>query len=319
MKQAVTAGGGGRFTSANPSDKLSPASGDEYSLGSTVTTKSPTSAGSSDSSNGTIGPVCSPLKSIHGYSTGSPIKGRAGQGGLTSPQISRQPGCIPSQTTRLPGIGPPQATPQSSYASPQGTAPLLARRYSNAGSTRGGVMLQPTFASDGPVPQTMFAVPEEAAVQEFAFRRGQQDRGNPRDRVPHNPFASHFDKVWVKYYLDGKNSTLENKKPLSVSSSPTGANFNWAPLINPYTQDAEHPKGSFDEEYSHGLCESALKGMSHQISLVCKRGKEWDRYVCEIPSPVAQALQHFPELLVRYRSLQRDAREALGGGRPYGY
>ncbi|KAF2797780.1 hypothetical protein K505DRAFT_234699 [Melanomma pulvis-pyrius CBS 109.77] len=163
----------------------------------------------------------------------------------------------------------------------------------------------------------MYAVPEGLAVQEFAFRRGQQDRGNTRDRVPANPFHPAFNVAWVSSYHRGKRSTADAIELAADPPSPSRANYDWPPLVNVYTQTPEHPRGSYDEKYARSACETALDGMESLIKAVCQRGKQWDKAICDVPQPIAVALQNYPDLMDRYDYLKTAAKEAIGGGLPF--
>ena len=163
----------------------------------------------------------------------------------------------------------------------------------------------------------MYQIPQESAVQEFAFRRGQQDRGNTRDRVPPNQFGAQYDLIWDTFYKKGKQSNADAIVLADNPPSPSHPNFGWAPLVNVYTQSLEHPRGNYDAEFSRNVCQSALDGMEMLIHRVCRRRDQWDKYVCDVPRPVVEALPNFPDLLGRYENLRRIAHEALGGGLPY--
>ncbi|KAF2876405.1 hypothetical protein BDV95DRAFT_224856 [Massariosphaeria phaeospora] len=167
--------------------------------------------------------------------------------------------------------------------------------------------------------QTIYSIPEYLIVEEFAFRRGQQDRAQERDRVPDNPFDKRHDTVWSQHYSLGKQSTGDPVVIPSTQGFQAGNNFDWPGLINPYTQTPEHPRGTFDPVFVRNNCDSALKGMVMLIEKVCLRGRDWDRLVCDVSPQIAMACEHFPDLADRYKSLKRDANVAMNGGRPLGY
>lgn len=198
--------------------------------------------------------------------------------------------------------------PAGSYASP-------ARRLT--GSSIQPPMMHPSIG----VRQTMNGISEAVAVEEFAFRRGQQDRGSVRTRIPKNPFHPVHNQAWELNYLRGKQSKTPAVVSRSNAASPSGKNYAWPILINPYTQNQEHPNGSFDAEWAQDMIIRALDSMAAIISMILKRGKqgEWQRAVCDVPAPVAEALSDYPHLMGRYEKLKRDAQEAIAGGRPQGY
>jgi hypothetical protein len=185
---------------------------------------------------------------------------------------------------------------------------------SNGAAVRASGLFHPTLNTNG---QAMYAIPEEAAVQEFAFRRGQQDRGNTRDRLPPNPYHPSFDVMWETYYKKGK---ISGGDPIALPAdppSPSRANYDWPPLVNAFTQTPEHPHGIYDERFARSVCESALDAMESLVKTVCKRGKTWQSTVCDVPHPITTALLNYPDLLDRYEDLKSAAREAVGGGLPY--
>ncbi|KAL5121959.1 hypothetical protein ACEQ8H_000175 [Pleosporales sp. CAS-2024a] len=166
---------------------------------------------------------------------------------------------------------------------------------------------------------SLTGVPELCAVQEMAFRQGQQGRGVSRERVPPSPFAKHFDQVWTQFYLLGKECGGMPFSSSTTAKTSEHANFPWAPLINPYTQDLEHPNGAIDSEWVRKVCIMALDGMAALIGTVCRRQGEWRKTVCDVPAQIKQALMQFEDLRNRYERLQQDAREAVAGGLPYRY
>jgi hypothetical protein len=168
----------------------------------------------------------------------------------------------------------------------------------------------------------MNSVPEYCAVQEIAFRQGQYDRatGGLRNTVSPSPFSQHLDHVWAQYYKLGMAFGGEPvRRSAAPSSSSSRHNFTWPALINPATQDLEHPNGSVDMEWARKICEIGLDCMQELIRLVCKRGNDWRKIVCDIPAPTREAMRAFPDLYEHYEILKRDAHEALNDGLPMGY
>ena len=166
---------------------------------------------------------------------------------------------------------------------------------------------------------SMSGIPEPLAVQELAFRQGQHDRGGSRNRVPPSPFAKHFDIVWAEYY---KLGSIYGGEPAIRPTAPPAAshdNFAWTVLINPATQDLEHPNGTIDMAWTHKMCTVTLNCMRELIRVVCGRPNDWRKYVCDIPGPAQQAIANFPDLLEYYEMLKHEAHEALSGRIPPGY
>lgn len=242
---------------------------------------------------------------------GSPVK------------IGQQLVCRDSTTSQLGHMsyGNPQPVQRRESMISQGTSSSQPSRHSSSSITTGNSavarssgLLHPTLNTNG---QSMYAIPEGTAVQEFAFRRGQQDRGNTRDRIPANPYHTSFDVMWETYYKKGK---LSRGDPIILPAdppSPSRANYDWPPLVNPYTQTPEHPRGIYDENFARGVCIGALEAMEALIKTVCKRGKTWQSTVCDVPQPIAVALLNYPDLLDRYEDLKSAAQEAVGGGLPF--
>jgi hypothetical protein len=166
---------------------------------------------------------------------------------------------------------------------------------------------------------SLTGVPEVLAVQEMAFRQGQHDHGVSRDRLPSSPFAKQFDQVWTEFYILGK---AYGNKPGASSTATTSSshhNFPWPVLINPYSQDLEHPNGVIDTEWVRKICTMALNCMAALIRMVCRREGEWRKTICDVPAQIQHALMNFFDLRTRYEELKRDAREAIAGGLPAGY
>jgi hypothetical protein len=175
----------------------------------------------------------------------------------------------------------------------------------------------PTMSQDPNVP-SLTGVPQVLAVQEMAFRQGQRDHGGSRERYPPSPFAKQFDDVWVEYYVLGK-ATGGTPNESSTPDAPAYQNFPWPVLINPYTQDLEHPNGSVDSEWVRKVCNIGLNCMAALIGTVCRRQGDWRKTTCDVPTQIKQALLSFDDLRARYEKLSRDAREAGAGGLPAGY
>ena len=203
----------------------------------------------------------------------------------------------------------------SSNASQMSNSRPSPRRPSFTSSLRSPSMLSPTDEFNT---ASMSGVPEHLAVSGLAFRQGQYDCGSFRNRVPPNPFASHFDNLWAEYY---KLGAAYGGAPAALPStaSPSHENFSWSVLINTATQDLEHPNGSIDMDYARNICIIGLNCMKELIGVVCKRNNDWRKIVCDIPTPVQQAILNFPDLCAQYENLKQQAREALGGGIPMGY
>lgn len=170
-----------------------------------------------------------------------------------------------------------------------------------------------------PSTTSMTAIPEALAVQELAFRHGQEDRYVARDRMPSSPFAKAFDEVWSSYYKLGKAFGGKPVDTSATSSSQSCPNYEWPVLINPYTQSLESPNGHVDIAWTRKVCVIALNCMDAMIRATCKRAGDWSRMVIDVPTPCQQVLMQFPDLLHHYERLKRDGQEALNGGRPYGY
>jgi hypothetical protein len=150
----------------------------------------------------------------------------------------------------------------------------------------------------------------------MAFREGQRYNSSAPDDVPANPFAKHFDQLWSAFYKLGKEC---GGQPVSAPVPQSHHNFTWPVLINPHTQSLERPNGSFDPVWSRKMIQIALNCMEELIRVACRRNTGWDKTVADIPLPAQEALMAFPDLAEHYEALKRDAKEALAGGRPYGY
>ena len=124
------------------------------------------------------------------------------------------------------------------------------------------------------------------------------------------------DQLWYVFYKLGKECGSQR--------APTPANtsnhiFKWPILINPYTQSLDRPDGALDLAWSRKMIQMALNCMQELIRITCRRNTGWDKTVADIPLPAQEALAAFPDLAEQYAQLKRDAREARGGGIPYGY
>ncbi|KAF2702954.1 hypothetical protein K504DRAFT_419489 [Pleomassaria siparia CBS 279.74] len=204
---------------------------------------------------------------------------------------------------------------QGPYVTP---ARRSANSKSNSGLARGRPgLLHPVLSTNNAMGQNMYAIPEKVGVQEFAFRRGQQDRGNTRDRIPPNQFHPGFDKVWDYYYIKGKQSHGPAILLPANPPSPSRANYDWPPLVNPYTQTPEHPHGIYDEQYARAVCDQALNAMESLVRDTCTRKGQWEKTVCDIPQPIANAIWSYPDLAQRYADLSYAAQEAVAGGLPF--
>ncbi|KAF1838324.1 hypothetical protein BDW02DRAFT_14882 [Decorospora gaudefroyi] len=241
---------------------------------------------------------------------------------LTSPhsarmQAAQQYDSSPQRTAlkrlvQLQGSGTQHHGSHASHTSENWRSPRRPSTISNPGIS----------ASSNPVDAfhttSMSGVPEYLAVQELAFRRGQDDHGGSRNGIPSSPFAKHFDHVWAEHYkLGSVFGGVPAVRPTATSSSRE--NFAWSVLINPATQDLDDPNGSIDMEWARNICIMALNSMKELICVVCKRPADWRKYVCDIPSPVQQVIVVFPDLSAHYEALKQDAQQALGGGIPAGY
>jgi hypothetical protein len=171
----------------------------------------------------------------------------------------------------------------------------------------------------GPNVMSLTGIPEVLAVQEMAFRQGQNDHGVSRERLPSSPFARKYDQVWVEFYLKGKACGGTPRTTSTGTHSPSHKNYTWPPLINPYTQDLEHPNGAVDVEWARKICEMALHSMCALIGTVCRREGDWQKIVCDVPAPIKDALMDFEDLSIRYEQLKKMAREATAGGLPISY
>jgi hypothetical protein len=166
----------------------------------------------------------------------------------------------------------------------------------------------------------LVGIPKVSAVQEMAYRQGQRDRGMPRERAPASPFAEQFDDIWLEFYVMGTLcGAATGTQPTATANTSGRQRFSWPVLINPYTQDLQHPNGVTDTEWTRKMCAAALNCMVALIRTVCKREKDWNKIVCDVPLQIQVALQDFADLQARYVKLKQDAHEALKGGFPAGY
>ncbi|KAH7077242.1 hypothetical protein FB567DRAFT_596421 [Paraphoma chrysanthemicola] len=262
---------------------------------------------SPSASMSTLSSATNHIRTAAEYSTGSPQKLRAPhrlqantelepRHGLAS--VSQGQPRTPRRDTLINQASPMSRSGRASFSSPLRT---------------------PTLFHDPNAP-SLTGIPEILAVQEMAFRQGQHDSGVTRDRVPSSPFAKHFDQVWIQFYVFGKEY---GGKPIASLAASQGQsshqNFPWPVLINPYTQDLEHPNGAIDAEWVRKVCTIALNCMQALIRTVCTRQGDWRKVVCDVPTQIKQALMGFDDLRKRYESLKQDAHEAVAGGLPQGY
>lgn len=160
---------------------------------------------------------------------------------------------------------------------------------------------------------------EDVAVQELAFHKGVLDRDANRNLMPPSPFEAKYDHDWKLHWHRGRESQTRGAIDFPPPRSPSHPNFNWAPLINPHARGAEQPVAIYDPGWSRALCSSDLDGMESLIRKVMRRGKEWERLVCDVTADTRDALQYYPDLEERYEKLKYDAQAALAGRRPSGY
>lgn len=222
------------------------------------------------------------------YNTGSPLQ-------LTPSRRAQVPAYTVSQGLQIRAFLPDQ------YGQSPGS--------SNGRGSFSSTLRAPTVPYN-PTAPSITGIPEDLSVQEFAYRQGQHDRNSPRDRVPPNPFAKHYDFLWAEAYRQGK---LEGGVPIQCPELPSNAshqNFEWPVLINAYTQDLEHPNGSVDLEYAREICEMALGSMESLLQQAYSRIGEWKRLVIDIPNPCHQAMMHFPDLMERYEQLKKASHAA---------
>ncbi|KAF2832099.1 hypothetical protein CC86DRAFT_340362 [Ophiobolus disseminans] len=226
-------------------------------------------------------------------------------------------------TTPVRGSGSPQqmSTPRQvgakiqSPRTPQG----LAMGGSRAMLARQGSPLQAPPMSHCPVASSLKGIPEVLTVQELAFRQGQLDHGVTCAQAPRSPFAEYYDYLWLEYYVLGKEVGGTPVSAPNTEQTSTIENFPWPILINPYTQGLQRPNGAVDADWVRKVCILALDCMAALVASVCRRQREWKTMVCDVPSPIRQAIKHFDDLEMRYQGLQKAAKEALAGGLPAGY
>jgi transglutaminase/protease-like cytokinesis protein 3 len=230
---------------------------------------------------------------------------------LASPQAIQQYGgsAQKTQSSRADHLNNPNTQHRSTHASQISDNWRTSGRPSFNSSRRSSPIVNSADTS----PPLMTDVPEYLAVQEMAFRQGQSDSGNSRNKVPPSPFAKHFDHVWAQYFKMGAAYGGTPATP-PVASSPSHDNFAWSVLINPITQDLEHLNGSIDIEWARKICVMSLNCMKELIHVVRERHNDWRKIVCDIPFPVKQAIVAFPDLCEYYEALQHDARQAFGNG-----
>ncbi|USP79871.1 uncharacterized protein yc1106_07145 [Curvularia clavata] len=224
---------------------------------------------------------------------------------VTNGQLVQVPGLsMQRHTSYASNMSPPTGNMSDSLLSPR-------RPFFNSNAHQSTM-----FNSATP---SMTGIPEYLAVQEMAFRQGQHDYNGSSDRIPPSPFSKHFDHVWEEYYkLGGAYRRAPAVSP-KTDSFPSHENYAWSVLINPATQDLEHPNGTFDREWARKICTMALNCMKELIRNVCKHPNDWRKIVCDIPLPTKHAIEAFPDLSASYGALKRDAHEAMSGRVPLGY
>ncbi|KAH7402007.1 hypothetical protein DE146DRAFT_754614 [Phaeosphaeria sp. MPI-PUGE-AT-0046c] len=266
---------------------------------------------------GSINIVPSPMSST--FTT--PGRGRAQ---TTAEYISTSPHQVttPRSHGSLTSYGSPQVISQRRGSTLAPTNHAQTPPSGRSGSSRASFsssMRAPTLQQH-PNAQSLTGIPQILAVQEMAFQQGQHDHGVSRERIPSSPFAMHFNQVWVEFYALGKESGGTRKgSSSSTEASPSHNNFPWPVLINPYTQDLEHPNGTVDSQWVRKMCKMALNCMEALVHSVCKRQGDWRRTTCDVPVQIRDALMSFDDLRDRYDQLKRDALEAVAGGLPTGY
>lgn len=170
---------------------------------------------------------------------------------------------------------------------------------------------------------SMVGIPEEQAVQEYAFRAGQADHGVDREVLPASLFAAEYDELWLEFYVLGRTSRFQpatTAKAATTSPAPAGLqNFTFTPFINPWTQSLEKPEGTVDIEWVRRQCQASLNCMAALIGKVCKRQPGWKRLACDVPEPAKKVIMAMSDLRAQYEALQEDAKVALAGGHPSGY
>lgn len=162
-------------------------------------------------------------------------------------------------------------------------------------------------------PSTFPGVPERLTIYEFAYRRGRVDRDRGVSSVngnfPPPRTANGFHEEWRSGHRAGLDSTREAFVPPQNSlGGGSAGNYTWAPLVNVYTQVPDNPNGSLDLKWVKDQCTQALDGMEVLLNKTFDNEERLHGpIVVDIPSPLVQALQRFPELAARYSRLQKDA------------
>ncbi|KAF1943612.1 hypothetical protein EJ02DRAFT_421045 [Clathrospora elynae] len=341
------------FHTSNTFEALATAAGSDGSS----STGSPTSSGGSASLLGRNEPRGAPVTQSQGHfdvqklqaaqqlatpKTPQQVRRMNLRGNCTSPSFNSPP-FNPSSHVYLQAAqqyrdGSPHKMTPNRLAQLQGSgnnlgAQVPQRRGSHASQTSdnwrsarsssfGSTLRSPTTVSsaDDPITTSLSGVPEACAVQELGFRQGQHDRGSSRKRIPTSPFAKRYDHIWAdSYKLGTVYGGIPAARPAAATSASSHENFAWTVLINPYTQDLEHPNGTVDMEWARNICIMSLNCMNELIRVVCTRSNDWRKIVCDIPAAAQDAIVAFPDLLARYETLKDAARQALGGGLPMGY
>jgi hypothetical protein len=194
----------------------------------------------------------------------TPSQGRAQtttEYSLTSPQHVTTPH---SHGSSMPSFGSPQVLSQRRGSAVTQTPPS-GRSGGSSRMSFSSNMRAPSLRQD-PNTQSLTGISQILAVQEMAFRQGQHDAGVSRERIPTSPFAMHFNQVWAEFYALGKEcGGMPKSSSLSLTNAAaTHNNFYWPVLINPYTQDLEHPNGAVDTTWVSTVF--SLSFPSHHLS-----------------------------------------------------
>ncbi|KAF2737889.1 hypothetical protein EJ04DRAFT_574360 [Polyplosphaeria fusca] len=171
--------------------------------------------------------------------------------------------------------------------------------------------------------ETLAFVPEACFVEEYAARKGYEDKHKADDRISANPYQNNrtLDQVWAHQYEQGRESVRD---PKSLAPPSTGLDYSkpaptWPALINPYTQTPETPNGVYDAAYTTSALTSALAAMSESIKHILKRQHQHGPYSVDIPAPMIAALDDFPHLKHQYSVLKDKASIARTGRVPDGF
>lgn len=192
----------------------------------------------------------------------TPARGRAqttAEYTVASPHHTKTPRSLGSLTS----YGSPQVLTQRRGSTVTQTPPS---GRSGTGRVSFGSNMRASTLQQDPNAQSLTGIPQILAVQEMAFRQGQHDHGVSRERIPSSPFAMHFNQMWAQFYTLGKEAGGTPKgSSVSTEAAASHNNFPWPVLINPYTQDLEHPNGTVDSEWvSSSSCEYSMR-----LLLIC--------------------------------------------------